>query len=222
MKILIVQLGRIGDMILLTPAIDAIKCKYPTSQLDILAGRHNYQAIKNNPSIDNIIVYEKSPLKLCKTLSTLLKTKYDYYIDPKDHKSSESKILATIARAKLKIGLNIDSSKVFDCSIPSESDNQGLHFSQRAFRALNHLSIETPAIVPKPFLYNTQDSLEYVDSFINAEQLDSFIVLNLSASMEHKMWDTENWIRLFKEFEYMQEKTVLSYAPAEKEKQRYC
>lgn len=218
MKIIMVQLGRIGDMILLTPAIRAVKEKYPHAKIDILAGRHNFAALKNNPNINRVIVYEKTPLKIIKTIFDLRKEKYDYYIDPKDHKSSESRIFAKLARAKTKIGLNQQDKKAFDLSIPGDSENDGLHFSQRAFNPLKYINIDFPDAVPKPDLYQDRESVEYVKEYLANLNLEAYYVLNLSASMEHKMWDTENWIKLYKEFPNLQKKTVLSYAPPEKEK----
>ncbi len=218
MNIIIVQLGRIGDMILLTPAIRAIKEKHPSAKIDVLAGRHNHAALKNNPNINNIIIYEKTPGKILKTLFSLRKVKYDYYLDPKDHKSSESRIFAKIANAKTKIGFNIGEDNTFDIGLPGEKDNETLHFSQRAFNPLKYIGIDFPNQVPKPDLYQDQASIDYVNKYLADLHLKSFYVLNLSASMEHKMWDTENWIKLFQEHRNLQKCTVLSYAPPEKEK----
>ncbi len=218
MNIILVQLGRIGDMILLTPAIKALKNKFPDAKIDVLAGRHNFAALKNNPNIHSVFVYEKTPIKILKTIFSLRKVKYDYYIDPKDHKSSESRIFAKIARAYTKIGYNSDGDFVFDINISSESQNQGMHFSKRAFIPLKNLDVDFPAKTPAPDLYQDKDSIDYVSEYLKKESLNSYYVLNLSASMEHKMWDTKKWIKLYKEFPEFQSKTVLSYAPPERDK----
>ncbi len=218
MKIILVQLGRIGDMILLTPAIKALKHKFPNANIDILAGRHNYYALSNNPNINNVIIYEKTPLKLFYTILKLRQNKYDYYIDPKDHKSSESTIFARLAKAATKIGFNLPGTKIFDISLPSEKENAALHFTQRAFIPFKEFDMEIPTNTPTPDLYQETNSIEYVSKYLEDIALNSFYVLNLSASMEHKMWDTENWIKLFREFPDLQKQTVLSYAPPENEK----
>ena len=82
MKILITQLGAIGDMILLTPMIGAINNKYPGAEIHILASILNYMVIENDKRISKIIVYEKTPVKFLKTIMSVRKEKYDFYIDP--------------------------------------------------------------------------------------------------------------------------------------------
>ena len=74
MRICIVQLGRIGDLILLTPMLVAIKNKYPDCQIDFLVGPSNYPVIKDNPLIERVIINKKTPFGIISTLYKLLTT----------------------------------------------------------------------------------------------------------------------------------------------------
>ncbi|MGA2296363.1 MAG: lipopolysaccharide heptosyltransferase family protein, partial [FCB group bacterium] len=85
MKILIVQLGRIGDMILATPMFRAVREKYPDAEIHVLAGKHNFFVINNNPRIDKIYIHKKNPFNIIKNILALKKEKYDYWLDAKDH-----------------------------------------------------------------------------------------------------------------------------------------
>jgi len=51
-RICIVQLGRIGDLLLITPLFSALKAANPHSELHLLAGRNNYKIVEGNPFID--------------------------------------------------------------------------------------------------------------------------------------------------------------------------
>ena len=75
MKLLIIQFGRIGDLILMTSAIKAVKKKYPDSENDIITGRNNYQVLIDNQKINNINIFNKSHFKLIKTISKISKLK---------------------------------------------------------------------------------------------------------------------------------------------------
>jgi ADP-heptose:LPS heptosyltransferase len=167
MKILIIILGRIGDMILSTPMFSAIKKKYPDSKIHVLAGRANHSIIRNNPYIDNIIVFDKTPNKLIGILLKLRKEHYDYLIDPKDHYSRESNLLARLINTKTKIGFNSEGKKIYDFEIPSFIENNELHYISRCFSALVPLGIETENIIPKPELFPSNDSIQYVENFLN-------------------------------------------------------
>lgn len=54
-KILTVKLGSLGDVITFTPALEAIKKKYPKSIIDHLINKSCSKVLENDPLIDNII-----------------------------------------------------------------------------------------------------------------------------------------------------------------------
>lgn len=183
-------------MILATPIISALKCKYPQSRLYFIAGSRNHIVIKHNPNISKIIIWNKLPNFLIKNLMLLRFNKFDYYIDPKDHYSRESNIIARIVRSKVKIGLN-KKQRIFDISIPDEKQNEGLHFTQRVFRAFEPLGIVLePNQIPKPELFYSSDNFDYVDKFLREIELKecNFIVFNISASHPRKTFN-ENVLR---------------------------
>ena len=54
MKILVVIVTRIGDTLLATPSIRAIKQKYPDSELTVMAHPNRYQVLENLFFIDKL------------------------------------------------------------------------------------------------------------------------------------------------------------------------
>ncbi|OGU16516.1 MAG: hypothetical protein A2X61_15630 [Ignavibacteria bacterium GWB2_35_12] len=216
MKFLFIQLGRIGDIVLLTSAIKAVKEKYPDSIIDIISGRNNYQVLKGNPKVNNIIVYDKSPLKLLKTITEIRKTRYDFYIDPKDHHSTEGRLIAGFVKAETKIGFNGNKRKIFNISIPSDIENSGLHSIRRIFNSLKPLSISIGEIIPRPELFTNIDTDVYVDSFLSENGIEKFIVINLSAGSKSRMLTVEKWSEIIDKI-INENRLVLSFAPAENE-----
>ena len=81
-KILVIQLRRLGDVILTTPALSALKKRYPAATLDFLVEEAGAEAVAGHPAIDEILVYDaKGPLD---ALSWALKIRargYDWVID---------------------------------------------------------------------------------------------------------------------------------------------
>src|SRR3990170_2033924 len=59
-KILFIRRDNIGDLICTTPAIHAVREKYPNAKIGILVNTYNADAIVNNPDIDEVYVYEKA------------------------------------------------------------------------------------------------------------------------------------------------------------------
>lgn len=62
MQILVIKLSSIGDVVLLTPALAAIKEKYPESKVSMLVEESSYPIVQYNPNIDEIFVFEREKL----------------------------------------------------------------------------------------------------------------------------------------------------------------
>ncbi len=213
MKFLIVQLGRIGDLILITPTFSALKEKYPDCTIDLFAGRNNWKIVENNPYLNDIIVFEKSPLGYLKTISKIFSKKYDYWIDPKDHKSTESQLFARISRSKNKIGFNLEGKKVFNIELPTP--NKPLHHTEIGINSLVPLGIKMPDTAPKPQLYATSLSNDYLFEFLSTNKIEKYIALNLSASTTDRMWDNSKWKELFQKANLLPYKLIICSAPKE-------
>ena len=62
-KILIIRLDRIGDLILSTPAIRAIRSTFSKAEIHLLVKEYTKELVVNNPNIDKLVIYEKDKLK---------------------------------------------------------------------------------------------------------------------------------------------------------------
>jgi len=207
LKIAIVQLGRIGDLVLITPAFRLIKEKYPQSKLYLIAGRRNYDIALNNPYLDEIIIFNKKILPLFKFLFRIKFNNFDYWIDPKDHYSTESRLLASFINARNKIGYNKPNKKrIFNIDIPKT--NQIIHHTLIGINALTPIGIQIPNQIPTPELYFANN--EIFSSNVNELlKLNEYIFLNISASMPHKKWSSDNWCKFLAETEIFQKYNII-------------
>ena len=220
MKINYTVLGRIGDMIIATVAFRAIKEKYPDAELHILAGRQNSAVIENNPDIDKIRILDKSPLKLIRLIRSIRQEKFDYYIDPKDHPSTESVKLAAFSGARVKIGFNKLGSKTFDHTVASNKENYDLHFSNRCINTLEHIGIKSYSSSSKPLLFPKKQSLEKAEKILVEIDDRPIVFINVSASNAERMFSAEKWSALINHILKIRHKSeykiVINAAPSEK------
>lgn len=59
-KILFIRRDNIGDLICTTPAIRAVRERFPLANIGILVNSYNADAVAGNPDINDIYVYEKA------------------------------------------------------------------------------------------------------------------------------------------------------------------
>ena len=83
-KILAVQLWGIGETILTLPSLEALRKKFPKSEIDVLATSRNKDVYFNNKNIDNVILLKTNPLSI---LGFILKNmkKYELVIDMEEY-----------------------------------------------------------------------------------------------------------------------------------------
>lgn len=202
MKILINQLGRIGDLILITPSIKILKECLPDAEIYFLAGDKNYPALIDNPNLKDIIVYHKNIKGIFQLISKLRQHKFDYYLDPKDHVSTESAILSKIIKSNVKIGCKNPKAN-FDIDINKIKNEKDIHFTDVALAGVKYILDNEKIYIdihstPKPDLYLNKNSNIYFNKFKVDNRIKDFILINISASNSNKMWILDHWKNIIK------------------------
>ncbi len=102
MKILVIQLYRIGDALLTLPAVKELKKNFPEATVDFLAENPAAEILRGHPAIDRLILYDK------KRAWTLIKEvraqKYDWVIDFLG--TPRTAVLTALSGAKVRAGLS--------------------------------------------------------------------------------------------------------------------
>jgi len=109
-KILVIRSGAIGDVLMTTPSLKAVRQRFPDAKIDYLVGEYSKDILEGNPDIDNVltfddsIIYEKKMGKVLRLSKNLRKNKYDLAIV--FDKSWMWCVFAFLAGAKLRIGFD--------------------------------------------------------------------------------------------------------------------
>lgn len=78
-SVLVVQIRQVGDVLLTTPAVRALKEHFPGVEVDFLADRTSAQVLFNNPFIREVLVYDKkNPVA---NILKVRKKRYDWVVD---------------------------------------------------------------------------------------------------------------------------------------------
>ncbi len=81
-KILVIQLRRIGDVILTTPAVAALKKAFPGVSIDFLVEPPSHEILEGCPDLDHVIVYRSQGwLDAARWVRRIRARRYDWVVD---------------------------------------------------------------------------------------------------------------------------------------------
>ncbi len=188
-NILVVQIGKIGDMILTTPLFSELKRLFPQSQLIVFASQINKDIPLNHSSVDEVIIYRKTLLKNIMLLNSSLK-RIDVWIDTKDNYSKTSGFLVKLFKPFLSMGFNSSDKNIFNVSLKEfVGGNHAIdinlspvnYFEKKIIRRALRPSFNIPKDAVKKFKSSSQISHKIK------------ILINISAGNESRYLEKEKW-----------------------------
>lgn len=194
-KILLIQTAFIGDVILMTAALESAHAAYPHAQIDVLVRQGNESLLKGHPFIQTLYVWEKKKAKyrsLFQLLFSIRKAHYDVVIN--FQRFASSGLITAFSRAKQRVGFsNNPMSWMFDKKtlhqVGSKGDQHFLHEVERN-RQLMALWSDVPAARPK--LYPSSADFDKIEPFAT----DRFITISPASVWETKRFPAAKWVEL--------------------------
>lgn len=225
MKILVIQNVMIGDVLASTIICNNLKLMYPDAQVDYLIYKHTLPVVENNPSINNIIIFEelfrKSKWQLFKFLLSISKKKYDIVIDA--YGKIESNLVVLFSGAPKKIALyKRHSSFLFSDTITENyaaTSIAGAAIDNR----LNLLSPLKPTIVlqNKPRIYLTNEEINQGKRLLEKHNIDFSKKIFMIAILGSEFRKTYPKKYMSKILDFIVEQTdatlLFNYMPAQRE-----
>jgi len=195
--ILIVRIGKIGDIIATSFVFEVIKKNNPGINITLITKETNKNVLCYNPSIDRIH-YVGSGIRRYIQLLSLRKKKYDLILDFNDNSSQTTKLIFSCFNGSVKCGYDFPLyEKYLDVKIPQLPKNDS-HIIDRMKRFLIEAGFTNYEELVKPFMYlGEQEEKEALISLLPFKG-KKIIALNISAGAETRFWNTKNWIELIK------------------------
>jgi len=214
-----IRLNRIGDALVTTPIFSVLKKKYNFS-VTVVADKKNAFVFRNNPHIDNIIVFKKGFKGLKEVLKEL--NKMDIVVDLHDDVSTTVSYLVAFSKVPYKFALEKENYKLFSSTI-AKKDAAESHVIDRVSSILRLFSITEHKKLNVEF-YPSKTAKENINNIVKklnpAERF--FIGFNISAGSDARFWGVERFrtlISLVKE-KYPDIFTLVLSAPDDIDKAR--
>lgn len=181
-NILVVQIGKLGDMVLTNPLFYELKKLFPDAKLKVLASPVNQEFASQLKIVDEVIIYQKNVLKDLFLANKLKKNHFDLWIDVKDGYSRTTASLLKLAKPKLSLGYNT-KEKIFDVNLKEFA--KGKHAVDLSLAAVYYF--DKKPLLTRPVL----------DDFIEASVINKTdILINVSAGSQSRYLDERKWTAL--------------------------
>ncbi len=200
-KILIIKIGAVGDCVLATPSLRAIRQKNPKAFIALLIGREGSQALKGCPYINEMIVYDRKSKdkgwrRFFKLANEVKGYGFEEVIDLQNNLRSH--LLAYLSSAPKRFGYKkgrlwfLLNKRIGDVKFPIPP-------VEHQFRVLGMLGIEKAASDLE--LWPTSDDENYIKELLEGEWVGEgqiLVGINPSASLRWvtKRWPLENFAQI--------------------------
>ena len=202
-NILVCQTGGwIGDMVLLTPTLRALKNAYPESNLALLLRPRVADLMETHPYVDTCIVDTKNPGRY-RSLTGMVRRIREAAFDVAVvlHPTSfRNALLPFLARVPIRVGANVSGRGILLTA--SRKDDTSVHEVHRYLRVLRLLDIDTGSDSLE--FWHTDTDREMIQGLLHAEGVsstDRLVALNLGTTWRTKRWDIANFAEVIQQIE---------------------
>jgi len=192
-KLLIIKLSSLGDVILATPSLRAIREKFPHHKISFLVGEESKDVLLRCPYVDELLVVDlknkdKGLRGLLGVARVLRKKNFDLVIDMQNNRSSH--LLSFLSLSVQRYGYaNKKFSFLLNYRIKDEKP--AIDPVTHQFRMLKMLGIDLRD--NRLEMWPSKDDAEYIENLLSGEWLSAdqkIIGININAS---KKWLTKCW-----------------------------
>ncbi len=220
-RILIVRTDRVGDVILSTPVIKALRSAYPNAYLAMVVRPYTRIIVDGNPNLDEVILYdkdskEKNWFAAFKFSRELAKKKFDLAVvlNP----SNRSNLIPFLAGIPRRIGYDrkygfLLTDRIKDTKHAGKKHE--IEYNLDIVRALGVEAADNSSFVPV-----SPESEKWAEDVLKKENIlpfDKLAVINPGASEKSKMWFPERYAGVANKLAEKGVKIIILGGPGDKE-----
>lgn len=205
-RILIIQTAFLGDVILATPVVAELKRLFPEATIDFLLKKGNESLLENNPSVNEVITFDKGNGKtraIYQLIKRFRKTKYDLVINL--HRFGSSGMITGFSGAKLKYGFDKNPYAFLFSKKFTHSIGDGTHEVTRNLSLIKEFGAKE---LVRPELFPSNDASKKVAKYISQD----YVCLAPASVWFTKQLPKKKWIELV---EKIDKKVYLLGGPAD-------
>ena len=193
-RILLIRLERIGDVLVSTPVIRALRARYPAGTIDLLLSRANYpvrDAVA--PFVTRVWCYDKTIRSALVLMQALRRRRYDVIVDLVDNPSTTAQLVVRWCRPAAVVGLLHPESGLYTHAAPL-LDRSSVHPVERLAQLLLPFGID-PGTQALDISYPLESTdLEQARHTLGSSGHPLRLGVNISGRGAGKNWGNANYI----------------------------
>lgn len=196
-RILLVNTTALGDTLLSTPAIRAVRKRFQDAYIASLVHIKQKEILKNNPRIDELILYPGKYKGLIRLIRTLRRKRFDMAIVL--HANDPDIVpLVYLAGARYRAGWAESKFSFLFTHTFKRPENKFIHTVEQRLGILKSIGIE-PDGVEMEYFFDEEDGV-YADKFLRENDIsaaDTLTGIHPFGSLQSKSWP--NYIEFIEE-----------------------
>jgi lipopolysaccharide heptosyltransferase II len=194
-SVLVVRLRSIGDTVLATPSLTALRRFLPDAKIDILLEDWVAPLLDDHEAIDEVIAVGKGLKARAEVVRRLRKARYDVAFNL--HGGTTSTFLTVLSGAKHRVGYsNYQYSFLYNHLLSSSSDFWGQEFTHSAEQQLALLGSVGIPVEDRPQSRLTVTAAASASVDAKFDRTAPFALIHPAAAFATKQWDAENFARI--------------------------
>ena len=200
-KILVIQLGDIGDVVWAIPAFWALKAAFPQAGLSVLVRNHNGDFLLDDSHIDKIFtVHGESVFSGLQLLRNLRREKFDLLFDLRA--DDRGAFISFFSGAKMRAAQYYSSlswrNRAFTHLVDSPPAKERiLGAAEQSLKIIRGFGIKEITSTPQIFVaQNLRDKMSKLLTEEKVETKNGWVSFNPFSRWVYKEWDIDKWRQL--------------------------
>jgi len=196
-RILIVRTDRLGDVLLSTPVIKALRQQFPQCYISMMVSPYTKDVLEGNPDLDEVITFDKDAKNkgwwaTLKFAGFLRKNKFDLAIVL--HPTSRMHLLIFLAGIPKRLGYDRKLKSLLTDRIKHDKQRGQKHESEYVLDLVRYLGIKPQDV--SLYMPIRPESEKWVEALFKEEGIkdsDKILAIHATASCDSRIWPAERF-----------------------------
>ena len=193
-SIAVLSLNYVGDVLFTTPAIAALKRRFPSSKLIVVAAAGSSPILDNNPNVQEVLVRRDRRFRETCRLASMLRRERVGVVAVLSSNSCRLGLLAWLSGARVRVGYSSAATRPFLTS--SVERDTSAHHVRQALDVVALVGAEAP--VTSPEVYLSDEEIAWSREFLQERGVRGEPVVGISpgTTVACKRWMPERYAAL--------------------------